>query len=387
MSTSVATNQILNAQQITGVISTFQTPQSLFQNFLGCEPGGRAEESIPGNTAAWDIFEKTRTIAGGRAPGSGPSQITVNPIGHVSTSMYRTHEKIHLDYNNLFRTRQLGQDYSKLDKAGQTYVTKQEGFMAQRAKNAREFCLSRMFRGGFSVTRAGDDWFLGETSASGYSFNVDFFQGYTANTGKLTDFGGASTGDIIDDNWSNAGTNVIRQMLKLNAANELQHGRPLRHCWINSTVLAYLLDNTGLIAKGGTANVMWERFQPDGFKGPTGMPNTGFTVVFKGLPWLTFHIYDAVLEVGPQGSTTTTKFIDDTHAIFMPEPQPGDWYSFMVGSELVKENDQATPSEQFGLHAWAQGTTQPAGFDMLLVDNFIPALYVPKCVQYALIEF
>lgn len=373
---TVSYAQLLSAPVVTRAISQIKTPQSRMQSWLNMQPGGSNVNQVGGHYAGYDIFNKTRSIASGRAPGSGPGSIAANVIGHVPVMIYRAHEKIMLLEERIFHTRPLGRNWGEVDVRGQSYVTKQEEYLSQRFKNSREYMVFGMLKGGFDLLNSGDDW-VPVASGSG-TFTIDY-QVPSGNKSQLDMLGG---GDIIGTSWANAGAPVVGDILAINAAFEQLHGRPLRHVWINSTMLNYLLVNTGLINLGGTANTVFQQMAPNNFRGPDGVPDTGLEVVFRGLPWVTFHVYDAGLDV----NGTYTKFIDDTHAIFLPDPGP-DWCEMMEGSEIVAENVMDPGSERFGLAAWTERKTQPAGFELIAVDNCIPCLYVPKCVAYGTVVF
>lgn len=87
------------------------------------------------------------------------------------------------------------------------------------------------------------------------------------------------------------------------------------------------------------------------------------------------------------GTTPTfTKLIDDTHAIFLPDPDRG-WIEMLNGSEPVVEQDGGNVVNAMGFHAWSRNVTNPASVELNGVDNVIPALYQPKCVAYGLVDF
>jgi len=371
---TVSFDQILSAPVVTRVISQIKTPQTRFMDFYGLRPGGPNTDSPGGHHAGWDIFDRTRTIATGRAPGVGPATTIPKAVGHVSAAIYRAHEKMPLLDEKLFRTRPLGGQWGQIDDRGQQYVRNQERYLSQRLMNNREFMVSRMFRGSFQLLNSGDDWIPVD---SGGTFTVD----YRIPAGNKTKLDLLGAGDIIAASWATSSTDVIGHCLKINAAFEQLHGWPLRHVWIDSTVLGYLMVNEGLKAAAGTANVVFSDWRTSPQVSAEGIPDTGYEVVFRGLPWLRFHSYDAGLDV----NGTFTKFIDGTHAIFTPDP--GDWCGAIEGSEIVRENIMAAGTEQYGMYAWTEPCTQPAGFELLTVDNFLPALYVPKCVCYGLVVY
>jgi hypothetical protein len=69
---------------ITKVISRIAVPGNTLQRFLGFEEGGRNVEDSPGDgirSYSYDIFDNVRSIARGRAPGTGPGTVALNPVG------------------------------------------------------------------------------------------------------------------------------------------------------------------------------------------------------------------------------------------------------------------------------------------------------------------
>ena len=149
MAGEITLQQLFQTPVITRVVSRFKTPMSLFQQFLGMLPGQPATESVSGRHIGWDIFDRTRTIAKGRAPGSGPATAHPKTLGHVSAVAYRAHEKIPLLREHIFRTRTPGAQIGQIDSRGQGYISRQMQFLNQRFRNNREFMVSRMFRNGF----------------------------------------------------------------------------------------------------------------------------------------------------------------------------------------------------------------------------------------------
>lgn len=395
MAITVTVHQLLGTSVVTRAISRIKTPQTRFQDWLGMGPGGRNVNPVGGRNISWDIFDKTRSIARGRAPGTGPGVIAPNPIGSVSARVYRVSEKMFLLEERIVNTRPLGGQWGSVDARGQAYVTAQEGFMAQRVKNSREYLISRMFRGGWAVFPSGEDHIPVDLDTSGNAptgcFKVDL-QVPSQNFGQFADKMGSAIGSGVSGisaTWATAGTDVVGDCLRINAAFEANHGRPLRDIWINSVVVGYLNTNTGLKNLGGTANVVFERFQPSNYASADGIPDTGFTVVYRGLPWLTFHVYDAGLNVYDPVTAkadTYTKYLDDTHAIFAPEPST-DWCEWIEGSEVVAENVTDPGTVRFGFHAWSTRVIDPAGWELKVVDNGLPALYIPKAIGYGTVVF
>jgi len=372
----VATHQLLGTETVTRAISRIKTPQSRFQDFMGMGPGGANTSDQGGRLFGWDIMDKTRKLARGRPSGTGPGTRALNTIGHISMAAYRSHEKALLLWDRLFKTRALGSGWGTVDERGQRYVTQQEEYMSQLFKNTREFIVSRVLRGGtFMVKISGDDWIPVD---SGGNFTIDF----KIPSGNKSQLNMLGTGDILGATWANTGTNIVLHLLKINAAFEQLHGYPLRHCWMNSNGIINVMANTAMQQYAGTANRVFETFNPTGLTGPDGVADTGFTVRFNAVPWLLFHVYDGGLEV----DGTYTKFIGDNNAMFTPDISGtlAEWYN---GSELVGENLNSEPAERFGLSSWTTRVIDPPGFEMKTLDVGMPAVFIPKAFAYGTVVF
>lgn len=373
MANDVSFEQLTQSEHITRVISQIRTPRSKFSNFYGLGIGGPNVQSPGGPEIGWDTFNESRQMARGRPVGMGPGTARLNPTGHVSATVYRSHEKSKILQSRLFRTRQLGTSGfqgATLDSRGQSHLTQQEKALGQRFKNSREFMAAKMFQGGFDIKSQGEDW-LPVSSGSG-DIPIDF----QIPAGNKTQLDMLGAGDIISLTWANAAALVMDDLIDINAAFENLHGWPLQHVWLNSVTFKPLTSNTQLTTAAGTANVFFDRFINE----EAGFPD--LQVVFKAIPWVVFHIYDAVLEE----VDTKTKIIPDNTAIFTPSPD-AEWLEWQEGSEIVAENRQDMGTERFGFWSWMERITQPAAWELIGVDNGLPALYVPTAVAFGTVIF
>jgi hypothetical protein len=376
MAGEISIQQLLQTPVISKVVSQLAVRDSVLQRFFGLQIGSSSITRQSGRNVGWDIFNRTRTLAKGRAPNAGPATISRKPIGHVSTQCFRMHEKIHLFQDEIFRTRPLGTALGNVDVRGQDYVSKQVEYGTQRFRNAREFMVSRVPRGGFGVRLEGEDWYLVEKDDSSATFTVDY-QVPSGNTGDID--------GVIDAPWDDPSARIINQLLNLEKRSERITGFPARHVWINGTTFGHLLENIQLQNVGGTAYRIFETLtkrESDVDKG--GFPSGGFDCVFRGLPLHTFHIYNGVLNVDTDDSTAladSSLFIPDGKAIICPEPSSM-WIGGVDGSEIVAENVMDMGKEVFGFHNWSTRVIDPAGWEMKFLDNFIPSLYIPSVMYY-----
>lgn len=387
MAQEITIEQFLSTPFILRLVNRIKTPISLLQNFYGMTVGGPNYEEFSGRNVSWDIMDMTRRLAKGRAPLSGPATVAQQPSAVQTAQCYRLHEKIILLQDKIFRYRNLGAQIGTIDKGGQAYLMRQVKISTQRFRNAREFMVSRLFRGGFSVTLSGDEYLLGELNASGSMFNVETL--IPASNKDQLEMG---TGEnIIDAPWDDPNADVIGQVMKINSAFERLHGFPARHFWISSVTCNDLLNNIGLQNVGGTAYRIFDSMTRRQITSSEGIPDSGFDVVFRALPLWTFHVYDGVLatDVDTPGYDETTaanvsKIIPDNNCIITPDP--GDWCGWLAGSEMVAENLWDSGTERFGFHNWTTRVIDPAGWELKFLDNGLPALFVPKAVAYPTIK-
>lgn len=313
-----------------------------------------------GRSFSWDIFNETRRVAGGRMPGTGPARIAPQPVGNVTGRFPRVHESIPLLYEEVHNQRTLGT--LNIDAMGESYIALQEGILAQRYTNHKEFQWAAMLRGKYYFTQNGDD------------IDVSFTSGvqeinYQIPAGNLTKLDMLGTGNLITD-WTNTATDIPAQVEAVDAAFEQVSGRNLRHLWLNSVTMGYIFNNTAMKARAGTANVMFSRYDK--------IENNDFVVVFKGLPMYVWHVTNGVLDVGG----TLTKIIPDEYVSFQPDPSPT-WVQLYEGSEVVVEYSGATPTHRMGTYFYAKPTDHPAGYELIGVMNQLPALKVPAALAYA----
>lgn len=375
MAVNISTRELFASPVVTRVVRTIVSPQDLLQRFFGLTPDAANVQNVSGHDCSWDVFENTRQLANMRAPGTGPGTRKIQPASHVFARIPRMHEKVHLLDEQIFRMRQLGQNPNNVDVNGQSYVFKQQEIIAQRFRNTREFMLSRMLRGSFQVKQTGDDWIPCD---SGGIFTVDF-QVPAGNKSQLNITGG---GDAIAASWATTSVDIPTHINTVKKYFAQTHGMQLKYAMCSSTTFHQrVAANTVMQAQAGTANFYWQEYNVNAKLGPNG--EQGFTtIVHKALPWLQWILYDAMLEV----DGTTTQVIPDDRVVFLPEPA-NNWVGGFNGSEIVRENRLAPGEERFGMQAWTEPTTQPAGFELLAVDNFLPAVFIPKAIAYASVVF
>ena len=392
MAADITLQQMFRTPTIIGLVSRVRSPLSLFQRFYNLTPGSPAVIRASGRELGWDLFDFTRSIAKGRAPMTGPATVSRKAVGHVSAVAYRSHEKLPIPLEEVARIRPLGGQIGRVDARGQAYVARQVAFMTQRFQNAREFMISRMFRGGFGLSLVGEEYIPVELGAG--DFDVDF-QLPAAN---LTDCQLGSGAAILAGDWQNASADIIGQLLELEKAYERVTGRSPRHFWINGTEFGNMLGNTALQSVGGSAFRVWDslnRRELEGSNNPGSLPDTGYDVVFRAMPNYIFHVYNGVLLSDTTGNevaytsaistSSTSLLIPDNKMIITPEPST-EWLGIAEGSEVIQERLNSAPREVFGFNAWATPAIDPPVIEMKMLDNFLPALFIPRAICYGTIS-
>ena len=379
---AITLSQMLQHPYVLGVFSRLLPAGLQFQNVYGATATSTATEPLNLNRhCVYDIFDNTRTNAVVRPPMVGPHKRGPKPVGQSSATALRLYESMPFPYEKVYGMRALGGQFGALDSTGQNWVARQMSYAAARFANAIEFMQSRVFRGGFSVTVNGDEWVLGELSASGYTFNVD----YQIPSGNKTTVGG-----IIDAEWDLAATKIVNHMLELNKYSQLLTGYEIRHCWINSSTFKHMLANTQLSSVRGTAMRMFEDYQRTLVQTNGAARNIGFTVTFPSMPQFLWHIYDATSVVASQtdpamGANTTSTdalYVPDGKMICTPEPEPGGWHGMYHAAEVIRETDESAPTIKAGLSSWSTPTNHPPGEELVMLHNLVPLLYNPWSVFY-----
>ena len=378
--TPATLNTLLRHPYVLGVISRLKPAGTAFQQFYNM--GAASVSTEPANInrhVVYDIFDHTRTNAQGRSPMVGPSRIPAKPIGQAHATAMRMYESITFPYEKVYSIRQLGGQPGPLDARGQSWVMRQMGYMAERMANSIEFMISRMFRGGFSITIDGDNWTLGELGSG----TVDV--PYQIPATNKTDLDG-----IIDAEWDLAGTKIIDHMLEVNKRSQLLTGYEIKHVWINSTTYKYMLANTQLQAVRGTAMRVFDQFAPNNVStADGGSRSIGFNVMFPAMPQFMFHVYDGTSVVSsqtdPAANTTSTDsyYVPDGVAIMTPEAELGGWHGMYHGAEPIRENDEDESTLKEGLASWTKRMNDPPGEELRVLHNLVPLLYNPKSVFYA----
>ena len=353
---------------INRIVSRLQGPTHKLTQYYGLGPGGANTDDVGGSQFGWDLFDRTRRIAPNRARAAGPGTSRPQTVGNVTATCYRMFEQIPIDYERIYRKRGLGQPMGSFDTMGQNYLTKQIGFLGEQFMNAREIMIMWMFRGGFELQVKGDVAHP-VPPGSGGEIIIDF-QHPPQNQGNVE--------GTFQGNWQDrASALIIDELLALNAHSAKNSRYPQQTAWCNANTAANVLGNDQVSQTGGTANTVFAdgqgRLLFTGDQNIEGKLSNIMGFVLRGFPAMTWMVYDDEIELV---DGTREAFLKDNEVLFSPAPDSS-WLEWKNGSEPTKKSVDAPVEDSFGLTAWQETQRNPVAISLYMLDNGLPAPYVP----------
>lgn len=405
MATNATLMEFLTPQVILRVVSRIRNGQGALGRWLGFQPSQFNNDTVtlsgpntlPGPTrqATFRIFDNTRVVAKGRAPGTGPATVAQNPMGQVNIECARFHIKIPLLYEQLGNQAIMVGPNSQIDEGGQDYIRRQEQFIQRQFNMMIEMMAAGMMRDSLYFRMLGDNWLPTFTDPSTQSGQVGFQIPFQIPSGNKSQLNMLGTGAIITTTWTNLAAPIFDNLSAIEAAYAQLSGYSMTDVWINSILWNSIIQNTQIRNIGGSANTVyaeWDR-EPETYS--DGQPGNKYVAVLRALPHIRWHINnDAIAlntDVDPSYSTapsgaTLAKLIPDTMAIFCTEAS-SDWSQLYLGSEYVVENPGMPGMRRSGWYYWSEYTTQPSAIELIGLLNAIPLLYIPKVIAPATVVF
>ncbi len=352
---------------INRIVSRLAGPSHRLMTTYGLGPGGANTDDVGGSIFAWDLFDLTRKIAPGRARASGPSSSSPQSVGNVTATCYRMFDQVPIDYDRIYRRRGLGESLGSLDVTAQKYLVKQVGHQAERFMNAREIIIMWMFRGGFELKVVGDE-VQPVPPGTGGEIVVDF---------RHPDSNEGDVEGVFAQDWELVTAKIIDELLDLNRHSAQLARYPQQIGWINAELAGFILQNTQVKDTGGTANIVFG----DGADAlrHMGQSDDGATLsnilsfVLRGYPIMRWMVYDDQIDLL---DGTRESFIPKNNALFTPAPSSS-WLEWKNGSELTQRAVTAPIQDTFGFAAWQETQRNPVAISMYMLDNGLPAPYVP----------
>lgn len=383
---------ILRPQVLTEVVRQVVASSDTILNFMGFQPGGANERYYGhGRRGEYHVFDDTRRVAKGRAPGAPAARSSKQPMKAVPFTYPRMHDSVSLLAEFFHNLGQIG-DPRLRDEAGRNMITRQTDTLMKKAAHWRVAMTVGMLRDSLYMHQEGDDLFFNYTSTSSLA-RVNF-QVPDGNKTQLnmTDRAGTSIfgANILDTSWDNAGANIVQQFAKINQARAAQGVGPVTDVLINSIGWQNVIANDYIAAYAGSVNPPFQTFTREAGARPDGSPLHEYTGVINSLPGVTWHITDEGVELWDAASDvyTFTKHIPDTMAIFMSDPKARkDLFTCYQGSEPIAEYDGGPETVRVGLSSWSKKASNPTATEVYVLDNALtvphdPYAYAPATVVF-----
>lgn len=396
---AVTLQEILAPQFILDLISRIRPGQQALGNWLGFQPNrfsdgavalsGPATASGPLRNFSYRVFNYSRVPMVARSPGVGPAVTPPNPLGTVSVTCMRFHEKLPLNYEFLGNISTMVGPNSVIDSNGQDYIKRQTNYIANKASSMIEMMAAGMMRDSLYYIQSGENW-LPTFDSSGAAFQVNF-QIPSGNKSQLNMLG---AGDIIGTSWDNPAAPIVQNCLDIEAAYAQLNNLSMTDVWINSRLWKNIITNTEVRNTAGSSNQPFAEFARDPERGMDGLASNQYVATLRGLPTVRWHLYNNGLSLGgnlidvsyAQSTATFTLLIPNNMAIFCSQASP-DIAQLYQGGELVVENPGMPAVMRQGWYFWHEYVTQPSAIDLIGLLNAVPVLYIPTAFAPGTVVF
>lgn len=398
MATFISLHDLLTPQVILKAVSRIRKFQGRLGRWLGFQPNRFNPDTVSlegpnvryGDTrfASFRLDDVTRVVAKGRAPGTGPASVAVNPVGDVRVSCARYHEKVRLLGEFLGNLSPIIGPNSQIDTGGQSYIARQTVHLAEKYNNTIELMSTGMLQDNLYFQLAGDNLLpvIGAPAAPNIGIQIPF-QIPAGNKNQLNLLG---TGNILQIGWQTTGAPLVKNCMQITAAETQLTGYQPRHSWCNSLLWYNVLLNAEVRNTAGSSNTPFAQYDRVGEMAYDGMPMPEFSATLRAVPWWTWHIADDVLVTGgdidptwaSSSGTSTIKVCPDNTLMVLPDPSP-DWCEMYHGAEYISENAGQPMTLKRGYTFWKEWVTQPSCIELIALMNAIPLLYVPKVAIFA----
>lgn len=377
-------NALLRPKFLTKVVSQQAGTADWLLNLFGCQPGGSSEVNLGhGREGAFYIYDNVRKVGKLTNPGTAANRRKANPTGKTTFTYPRMHDSVNLLAETLHNISKID-NTAERDAAGEQYIGRQTNTLSQLSANFRKVMLAGMLRDSlYANSGSGETSFLDFTQ-SGNSQRISF----NMPAGNKSQLDMLGDGDIIDGSWATATSDIVTQLLKVNAAFQQLCGGGLRHVILPAQQWANILANDTIEAAHGTANSPFQSLRMDQLAPMVGEVELNLqAAVLNFMPWVTFWITDEGFDLGEEGSESFEKLVPDNNAIFIGNNPSSDTVSCYLGSEPVAEYDGGPETVRAGLSAWSVKRSNPTTTDLFALDNSLVVNHVPKSIAYGTVEF
>lgn len=380
---------MLRPQVLTRVVNRIVGEWDAILNFMGAQPGGFNERSFGhGRVGNYHVYNRTRKIGVGRAPGTAAARSDPQGFTNVPFVYPRMHDSVSLlaeYYHNLSQIA----DPRMRDQAGADMIRRQTTTLGQKGANWRTAMVVGMLKDSLYTHQDGDDWYWNYTS-SGNLQQVSFgMPAGNKNQLNMTDRAGNSiySGNVIDTSWANSGADIPLHIQRIDAARREQGVGPLRHVHLTSLQWQNVINNDAVVSQAGIATTPFQVFEREFGRNPDGTVKSEKIGRLASCPGVDWHISDEGLELGAPGSETFQKHWEDTACVFMGDPQLPDAFTLMLGSEPIAEYDGGAETVRTGMSSWSVKTSNPTATQLFILDNALIVNHDPYSVAYGTVEF
>lgn len=379
-----ALQQILPPNVVTRVVTRQAAVSDWLQNLFGVQPGGVNEVyEGHGREGAYTIFDNTRTVAQGRAPGTAHAVGSAQGVGRVAYTYPRMHDSIALLAETLHNLGRIDNPTLR-DGAYDDMIARQEKFLGQKAGNWRKALLVGALRDSLYLVRDGENEYVNFANVSGKSRQVNM----QMPAGNKTQLDMLGDGNIINASWATATTDIPGHLGQINAAFQELCGGHLAACVCTTKVWNNIIKNDVVAAIHGSANPPFKVLERESLDPQLAntMRNV-YRAVLNVYPDITWYITDEGIDIGAPGSETFTKMIGVNEVLFVGSEPTNGVVTVYQGSEPIAEYDGAPESVKVGMAAWMYKQSNPTRTNMVVLDNALPVLHVPKAIAYGTVIF
>jgi hypothetical protein len=374
-------DKLLQPNVLARLVSRQMVAEQWILGFFGFEAGGRNEVNLGhGREGSYDVYNNTRDVGEGRVPGTAAAVIRPEPVGNVQFRYPRLYEQVPLLGERLHNLRRIG-DAGARDTAGARMIELQTRNIAQRAANWRAAMTVGMLRDTLYFQRDGDSLYPSFTSTSAqYQVN---FQQPSGNASQLDMLG---DGDIIDTSWDNPSADIPSHVSKIDAAFQELYGGRLENVILQADVWQHVVNNDAVASQAGIANTPFRRFERVMGTRADGSPVNVRVAELVMIPGVTWYVTDEGVNLGTRASKTFTKYAPDNGALFLPNPNMGNFF-MQLGSEPVVEVDGGPETVRFGSYQWSNKTYNPPSTNLFSLDNALACNDIPNSVANGTVVF
>ena len=397
MAQFVSLHDLLTPQVILKAVSRIRKFQGRIGRWIGFQPNRFNPDTVSlegpntryGDTrfASFRLDDVTRVVAKGRAPGTGPASVAVNPVGDVRVSCARFHEKVRLLGEFLGNLSPIIGPNSQIDTGGQSYIARQTIHLAEKYNNTIELMTIGMLQDNLYFQLAGDNLLpvIGAPAAPALSFQLPF-QIPAGNKNQLNMLG---TGNLIQIGWQTAGAPILKNLLQIEAASTQLSGYQPEHIWCNSLMWYNVLLNTEVRNAAGIANTPFAQYDRIDEMAYDGMPQSQYQMVLSGAPTWKWHVTNDVLVTGTDIDPTWSASSGGTFVkVCLTTPATSYPLRHRTGRRCTTGQSPSVRTlgnrcnSRHGYTFWKEWVTQPSCIELIALMNAIPLLYVPKAPMF-----